>query len=63
MNETKKIMECSICSGEIKPLLDQNGNVVWDKGNNAKPVNNGKCCDTCNTTVVVPTRMFMMREQ
>lgn len=23
-------------------------------GNNAKPVNDGKCCDTCNTVHVIP---------
>lgn len=25
-------------------------------GNNAQPVNNGKCCDECNITIVVPRR-------
>lgn len=26
-------------------------------GNNAQPVNNGRCCDECNAKVVIPTRM------
>jgi hypothetical protein len=43
-------MKCSICQGEIE---NKNG---WDKGNNAQPVNDGRCCDVCNTTVVIPAR-------
>ena len=26
-------------------------------GNNAQPVNKGRCCDNCNATIVVPRRM------
>lgn len=44
-------MKCSICFKEIE---NKNG---WDKGNNAEPVNNGRCCDNCNSTVVVPARI------
>ena len=24
---------------------------------NAQPINNGRCCDTCNLIYVIPTRM------
>jgi hypothetical protein len=47
-------MKCSICGNEIE---NKNG---WDKGNNAEPVNDGRCCDVCNWTVVIPTRMKLM---
>jgi len=26
-------------------------------GNNAWPVNDGRCCDWCNATVVIPARL------
>lgn len=37
---------CSIC-----------GYMYYGFGNNAEPVNHGRCCDTCNSTVVIPVRM------
>ena len=38
--------KCSICKGKIEPLRHPETNeVVWDKGNNAEPVNKGRCCD------------------
>jgi|TARA_R100001530_G_C4238353_1_gene134627 hypothetical protein len=45
-------MKCSICKEEIKP--DLNG---WNKGHNAEPINNGKCCGFCNDTIVSVTRL------
>ena len=50
------IMDCSICEGPIEKVQD------WDLGNNAEPVNSGRCCDTCNLMYVVPTRMKQMFE-
>ena len=29
----------------------------WYHGNNALPVADGKCCDNCNKSVVIPERM------
>jgi hypothetical protein len=29
----------------------------WDNGNNAQPVNDGRCCDECNMDVVIPARL------
>lgn len=37
---------CSIC-----------GKKYDGYGNNAQPVNNGRCCDDCNSTIVVPRRI------
>lgn len=53
-------MQCSICEGEIdkKYMTNLEGERVmyWDSGHNAQPINNGRCCDNCNHTVVVPAR-------
>lgn len=37
---------CSICQSKF---------VGW--GNNAQPVNDGTCCDDCNSAVVIPARL------
>lgn len=38
---------CSICGKNYEGY-----------GNNAQPVNNGRCCDECNITIVVPRRFL-----
>lgn len=43
-NQMKK---CSICGG---PLENE-----W--GNNAQPVNEGRCCNVCNEVEVIPARL------
>ena len=54
-------MKCSICSEEIKGqvVTDKDGNqsVPYEGGNNAEPVNSGRCCDKCNMEVVIPARL------
>lgn len=45
-------MICSICGGTIEVLYGG-----WDKGNNAQPVNEGRCCNVCNDLVVLPRRI------
>ena len=35
-------MKCSICKKEFK-----------EHGNNAQPINNGRCCDDCNILVII----------
>ncbi len=37
---------CSICGKKYEGY-----------GNNAQPVNDGRCCDKCNVLIVVPRRM------
>ena len=49
MAEQKHI--CSICGKEYSG---------W--GNNAQPVNDGRCCDDCNTTAVIPARLALFFE-
>jgi len=40
---------CSICQRDINGY-----------GNNAWPVNEGRCCNDCNTTVVIPARIAQL---
>ena len=57
-----KVKLCSICS---QPITEQLNSFYrrrrfggWTDGHNAQPVNDGRCCDLCNDTVVIPRRMF-----
>lgn len=43
---------CSIC-----------GNTYDGYGHNAQPINDGRYCEYCNTTVVIPRRIALMAEQ
>jgi len=45
-------MKCSICKNTID--ADPDG---WGGGHNADPINDGRCCDFCNSTIVTPTRI------
>ena len=45
-------MNCSIC--EEKIIADPFG---WEGGNNAEPINDGKCCWQCDINVVLPARL------
>ena len=53
-------MKCSICKNEIekKYMTNIDGEKVmyWDNGHNAQPINDGRCCDKCNATVVMAAR-------
>jgi len=59
-------MKCSICKGDIekKYMTNLEGDRVmyWGKGNNAQPINDGRCCDDCNDTVVIPQRIKNVME-
>jgi hypothetical protein len=56
-------MRCDICRGPIKPLLNESGEVVWNKGHNPEPLTqdnlgndlpgNARCCDVCNGDVIL----------
>ena len=49
MRESKK---CSICKY----------NDIGAYGNNAEPINDGRCCDWCNNEFVIPKRLENMKE-
>jgi hypothetical protein len=41
----KPVQVCSICGGPIVGY-----------GNNARPINDGRCCDQCNAERVIPAQ-------
>tara|TARA_R100000353_G_scaffold79411_1_gene59830 strand:- start:249 stop:455 length:207 start_codon:yes stop_codon:yes gene_type:complete len=50
-------MKCCICKGEIEKQYTEEGEMYWDQGNNAQPIDDGRCCNDCNRKVVIPARM------
>lgn len=46
----EKVSICSIC-----------GHIYTGWGNNAQPINEGRCCDICNNVVVIPHRIFHLK--
>jgi hypothetical protein len=48
----KKPLVCSICDRPIVP--NWHG---WAGGNNAEPINDGRCCDECDSLYVIPERI------
>jgi len=51
-------MECSICHGEIDKLYHpETGEMYWDQGHNAQPINDGRCCTECNNEKVLARRI------
>jgi hypothetical protein len=57
-NQPKKLKEikCSICKKPIEPK----GTWIW--GNNAEPINDGRCCDFCDDMIVIPERIRIYLE-
>jgi len=47
---------CSICKKEIEAEIFPSGE-VWAEGHNAQPINDGRCCKSCNYNIVLPTRL------
>ena len=45
-------MKCIICKQKIEVT-----SYGWSEGHNALPVADGRCCDRCNWTVVLPARI------
>ena len=50
------LTDCCICGTPIQPQRGRK--IVWYEGNNAEPVMSGRCCDWCNDTKVLPTRLW-----
>ena len=53
-----KNLKCCICNMAIDKQLNALNKVVWYKGHNAEPVEEGRCCTLCNTTKVIPARLL-----
>ena len=54
-------VKCSICGGHIAPLRNKDGEVVWEHGNHAYPINNGRCCDDCEVDVLKARQILAYR--
>ena len=52
----KENLKCCICHGEIEKKV-HNGEVYWETGHNAEPIQEGRCCDKCNDSIVIPVRI------
>tara|TARA_R100000700_G_C3178959_1_gene155027 strand:- start:5001 stop:5240 length:240 start_codon:yes stop_codon:yes gene_type:complete len=51
---TKEVgLICSICDSKIMPDF-----IGWAGGHNAEPVNDGRCCTSCNESIVTPVRLY-----
>lgn len=55
-------MHCCICGKPIDVQYDLDGKMIWDKGHNALPVKDGRCCSECNINKVVPERLRQYEE-
>jgi len=55
-------MKCCICKGEIEKKYTPEGKMYWDTGNNAQPIKDGRCCDACDSGVVIPERIKRLQE-
>lgn len=49
-------LTCSICHKPI-PVIDK-----WAEGNNAQPINTGRCCYVCDNEIVTPLRVKLLFE-
>ena len=49
--------ECVICKDPIDVQKTPEGVVFWTEGLNAMPVVEGRCCTSCNHSVVIPARL------
>ena len=51
-------MKCVICSSKIEPHYNSKGKVIWTEGHNPEPItSHGRCCDKCNSDIVIPARI------
>lgn len=50
---SEELLKCCICGKDIIPHPGHG----WRHGHNAEPVKDGRCCDDCNATVVIPARL------
>ena len=50
-------MKCVICKGDIEKQYTSEGVMYWDKGNDAMPIADGRCCDKCDNDIVLPHKL------
>ena len=55
--------KCCLCNENIEVVRSLCGEVAWTEGHNADPLAEGRCCDTCNWTKVVPALDLFWKEE
>ena len=55
-------LTCCLCENPIEPHHAYGVTHGWTEGHNAAPLANGRCCDTCNATKVIPARFKAVME-
>ena len=59
--EKNEVLSCVFCGADIEhEVSPKTGKVYWTQGHNAEPVKEGRCCNSCNENVVIPTRLQNM---
>ncbi len=56
-------MKCCLCNKEIKKKYTPKGELYWKDGNNAQPLKDGRCCDSCNDNKVIPERIKRLNNE
>ena len=61
----EEVLQCDLCPRDIDIHRDPDtGKAYWNLGHNAYPVSEeGRCCDICNATKVIPARLKAIREE
>ena len=61
----EEVLQCDLCPRDIDIHRDPDtGEAYWNLGHNAYPViEEGRCCDICNATKVIPARLKAIREE
>lgn len=61
----EEVLQCDLCPRDIDIHRDPDtGKAYWNLGHNAYPVSDeGRCCDICNATKVIPARLKAIREE
>jgi hypothetical protein len=52
----RRQLKCSLCGSPIPT-----GPGGWRHGHNAQPLSGGRCCEQCNSDVVVPARIAQLK--
>ena len=61
----EEVLQCDLCPRDIDIQRDPDtGEAYWNLGHNTYPVSEeGRCCDICNATKVIPARLKAIREE
>jgi hypothetical protein len=54
----KNLKDSHICGEPIYEELSG-----WTEGHNAEPITDGRCCETCNQTKVIPVRILFIQSR